>query len=335
MRQLRQSGTYPASTAGGPGRTQTRFDALSRRLAGPTTAPVVSGPVSEGQVAPAFEVVDLDGMPVTLWSLLDPARPLMLVFINPTCASCHESLEDIRGWQRMYRDRLAIVVISTGDVAANRALSAHHGIEPVLLQREREVVRAYGLVMAPGAVVVQPDGRIGRAPNYGPDAIRQLMADTLGMVVPPASEADLLPVTRGDQAPRIDRPDLDGRLVDLDTYLGAPFLLLFWDPGCPFCQRLLPHILTFEQASMRIPLVVISEGDVTANGGLGFASPLVRVDRRTIAQAFGATVTPAAVLIGAQGTVASGVAQGAQAVRAYVDRCHVSDVTPVDHRPEA
>lgn len=334
MRQLRQSGTHPASSAAESGRTQSRFDALSRRFAAPRTSTVAPAPVVEGQLAPAFEVVDLGGMPVTLRSLLDPFRPLLLVFINPTCNSCKESLHDIGGWQRMYRDRLAIVVISTGDVEANRALTARHGIEPVLLQREREVVRAYGLTMAPGAVVVQPDGRIGRGPGYGPDAIRQLVADTLGEVVSPAPDA-VLPVARGDRAPRIDRPDLNGMVVDLDAYLGAPFLLLFWDPGCPFCQRLLPKIRAFEQATTRVRLVVISEGDVDANRGLGLASLVVRDDQRAIARAFGATVTPAAVLIGAKGTVASAVAQGAQGVSAYVERCHVPVVTPTDQYPNA
>ncbi len=311
------------------------MDALSRRLATPRAATVVPSPIAMGEVAPAFEVVALDGTPVTLRSLLDPVRPLMLVFINPTCDSCKESLHDISGWQRMYRDRLAIVVISTGDVEANHALTALHGIEPVLLQREREVVTAYGLLMAPGAVVVQPDGRIGQGPGYGPDAIRKMVGDTLGMAVPPGPAGALPPATRGDQAPRIDRPDLDGRLIDLDAYQGAPVLLVFWDPGCPFCKQLLPHILSFEQATTRVRMVVISEGDVAANRGLGLASPVVRDDHREIARAFGATVTPAAVLIGAKGTVASGVAQGAQAVRGYVDRCQVPVITPVDHRSEA
>ncbi len=139
---------------------------------------------------------------------------------------------------------------------------------------------------------------------------------------------DIHAVSYGEPAPRIRRTDLEGKVVDLALFQGEPILLLFWSPGCGYCQELLPYILAFEQATTRVRMIVISGGSVSVNQELGFASPVVLDDDHAIGQAFGVTGTPAAVLIGAKGPVASAVARGSVAVREYVDRCHVPEMTP-------
>jgi len=279
-------------------------------------------------------VTDLDGRQDTLTSLLDPVKPLLLVFTNPTCTSCHEALGDIGGWQHVYGDRLDIAVISTGEATTNRPLAAEHGLQRLFLQRDRELIKRYGLTMAPAAVMVQPDGRITADPHYGQAAIRQLVAGTLGVDVAPAPpEAQM--VRRGDPAPRIDGVDLNGKPVSLDDYLGSPFLLVFWDTGCGYCEQLLPRIRAFEYATTRVPLIVVSKGPITANQALRLSSPIVIDEERTIAQSYGISGSPAALLIGSGGLVASAVANGAQAVGAYIDRCHVPVITPFEPRPDA
>ncbi len=326
------SRTRQGPTPGLQGRLQMRFDALTRRLAGATPVETAAEAEAEtdlaGQTAPSFALVDLEGARVTLESLLAPRIPLLLVFVDPHCSTCHEFLPDLGSWQRVYHDRLAIALISTGEPATNRAMTAEYGIQPVLLQRELEVVEGYGLLMAPAAVLVRPDGRIDVGPRYGPHRIRQLVADALGLILPSAPALKFQPVSRGEPAPRLHRPDLEGNVVDLSSFLGEPILLLFWSPGCGYCQELLAHILAFEQASTRLRLVVISGGSVAVNRELGFASPVVLDDDRTIAHSYGVSGTPAAVLIGAKGTVASEVARGAVAVLAHIDRCHVPEMTP-------
>lgn len=327
-----QSRTLQHRASGAPNRLQAWFDGLTRRLAG--AAPVEPNAEAEGetdlagQSAPPFTLVDLEGQSFTLASLLAPAKPLLLVFTDPRCATCHEFLPDIGGWQRVYGDRLAIALVSTGEPATNRAMTAEYGIQPVLLQRELEVIEAYGLLQAPAAVLIQPDGRIAAGPRYGTQSIRQLVADTLGLVVPPPPVLEIQAVSRGDPAPRVRRPDVEGNVVDLAAFEGEPVLLLFWSPGCGYCQELLPHVLAFEQATTRTRLLVISGGSIGVNQELGFISPVVLDDDRVIAQSFGVTGTPAAVLIGSRGAVVSEVARGAVAVRAYVDRCHVPEMTP-------
>ncbi len=327
------SPTNSSSTAA-PARFHTWFGGLARRLTDATPTIGEHRPSLAGTRAPDFTVTDLDGTRVTLTSLLDPVKPLLLVFINPTCTSCHEALGDIGGWRHVYGDRLDIAVISTGEATTNRPLAAEHGLQRLFLQRDRELIKRYGLAMAPAAVVVQPDGRIAADPHYGQAAIRQLVAGTLGVDVAPAPP-EVQTVRRDDPAPRIDGVDLNGKPVSLDDYLGAPFLLLFWDPGCGYCEQLLPRIRAFEHATTRVPLVVVSKGSVIANQALRLSSPIVIDDERTIAGAYGISGTPAALLIGAKGMVASEAANGAQAVGAYIDRCHVPVITPIDHRPDA
>lgn len=322
------------SPAAAPARLHTWFGGLARRLTGTPPTTGVLPPSLAGTRAPAFTVTDLAGTRVTLTSLLDPGKPLLLVFINPTCTSCHEALGDIGGWQHVYGDRLDIAVISTGEAITNRPLAAEHGLQRLFLQRDRELIKRYGLTMAPAAVVVQPDGRIAADPHYGQAAIRQLVAGTLGVDVAPAPP-EVRTVRRDDPAPRIDGEDLNGKTVSLDDYLGAPFLLVFWDPGCGYCEQLLPRIRAFEYATTRVPLVVVSTGSITANQALHLSSPIVLDNERTITGAYGISGTPAALLIGAKGMVASEVANGAQAVGAYIDRCHVPVITPFEPRPDA
>lgn len=265
--------------------------------------------------APPFDLAVLGGGRVTLDALLARAKPLLLIFAEPRCGPCYDILPDIGGWQRVYGDRLTIVLVSTGAPESNLAMTAEYGIAPVLLQAEREVQEAFGLFQAPAAVLVQPDGRVSGGPRYGANAVRRLVAETLGLALPEAPRREIQAVGIGQAAPAIRRPDLAGNVVDLAAYLSAPTLLLFWSPGCPHCQSLLPEIKAFERAPGRPRTVIVSRGPGALNQEAGFASPVVLDDDQTIARAFGASGTPAAVLLDGRGVVATPVARGATGVR--------------------
>jgi len=328
------SRTLPRPAPGPQGRLQGWFDSLTKRMAAAPSAPVAAADIDlAGQTAFPFALVGLDGMTVRLGEVLDEVRPLLLVFVDPRSGACHEFMPDIGGWQRVYHDRLAIVLVSTGDPETNRAMTADYGIAPVLLQRDLEVIDAYGLMMAPAAVLVGTDGRIVAGPQYGPQAIRERVAHTLGLIVPPPPALEAVVIGRGDPAPPLRKPDLEGNIVDLDAFQGEPVLLLFWSPGCGYCQELLPHVLAFEQVTMRTRLLVISGGAIGVNQDLGFSSPVVLDDDHAIAQSFGVMGTPAAVLVGSRGNIVSDVARGAVAVRAYVDRCQMPEMTPFPDQP--
>ena len=63
-------------------------------------------------------------------------------------------------------------------------------------------------------------------------------------------------------------------------------------------------------------LLVVSAGTEEANEAMELSSPVVLDQRFSIGRAFGAGVTPSAVLIDEEGKISSEVAVGAQAVLA-------------------
>lgn len=307
-----------------------RLDGLGRSLASPSATVADRSSLLDalkGERAPGFSLPNLEEERVTLDALLAPGKPLMLVFAEPRCGPCYEVLPDLGGWQRVYGDRLAIALVSSGEPETNAAMTSPSGIAPVLMQHDMEVVMAYGLVQAPAAVLIQPDGRISAGPRYGTRAIRQLVADTLGLILPPAPEVVTTTVGIGQRVPSLRRPDLRGNLIDLATPQGTPTLMLFWSPGCTHCQELLPTILATERLAHRPRMIVVSRGPAGLTDAPGFTSPVIFDDDRAIAHIFGVEGTPAAVVLDGQGNVASHVFGGEHRVRALLDR--IASSTPV------
>src|SRR5437588_2204796 len=46
----------------------------------------------------------------------------------------------------------------------------------------------------------------------------------------------------GAVAPPFELPDLEGKTRRLADYLGAPFVLGFFNPGCGFCSQMSPQL---------------------------------------------------------------------------------------------
>ena len=92
--------------------------------------------------------------------------------------------------------------------------------------------------------------------------------------------------------------------------------MLFWNPGCGFCQQMLPDLKEWEtNAPEDAPkLLVVSAGSKEANKEMGLTSPVILDQQFTAGRAFGVSGTPSAVLVDAEGRIASEVAVGAPAV---------------------
>src|SRR5204863_10189587 len=90
--------------------------------------------------------------------------------------------------------------------------------------------------------------------------------------------------------------------------------------GCGFCQRMLDDIKAWEaEPRQGAPkLVVVSAGPAETNREQGFRSVLGLDEAFTGGKAFGAAGTPSAVLVDAEGNVASTVAVGADQVLALL-----------------
>ena len=101
--------------------------------------------------------------------------------------------------------------------------------------------------------------------------------------------------------------------------------MLFWNPGCGFCQQMLADLQAWEEhpptgAPKDAPkLLVVTTGSVEENKALGLRSTVVLDQSFKVGSMFGANGTPMAVLVDAQGKIASEVVGGAPAVLALAN----------------
>jgi peroxiredoxin/uncharacterized membrane protein YphA (DoxX/SURF4 family) len=298
------------------GRLLLRIEALETRLgqAPPQPGAPAAG-LAVGSPAPSFELPNLAGKTKTLQKLRSLGKPLVLLFTDPGCGPCTALLPDVAKWQREHVGKLQVALISRGTVEANRAKVTEPGVTTVLLQKDHEISEAYKAFGTPSAVLVRQDGTIGSPVAQGADAIRALITTTLN---PPAA-APRPPAGPkiGEPAPDFSLPDLAGKTVKLSDFRGKPTLVLFWRPSCGFCARMLPDLKAWEtKARNGAPkLLVVSTDSAADNKAMGLRSTVV-LDKGgiNVGSKFGAGGTPMAVLVDAEGKIASELAAGAPAV---------------------
>ena len=336
------------------GRLLVRVEALEARLGVDAAAPSGNGAqpaagLPVGSQAPPFSLEGLHGETLTLGSLRSSGKPVMLIFTDPNCGPCTAMLPEIGRWQEEYADKLVVSLVSRGKPEENRAKMGEHGLSRVLLQKDWEVSEAYRVGGTPSAVLVRPDGTIGSAVVGGAEAIGSLVAYAVGertqlpMHHPQAqgqtrgepcpdcgkvhAAAPTLPAASkvGEPAPEIKLPDLKGNTVGLEDFRGEETLVLFWNPGCGFCKQMLPDLKEWEASAQEgAPrLLVVSAGSDEANEGMGLTSTVVLDQQFSVGRAFGASGTPSAVLVDAEGNVASEVAVGAPGVLELAGTRHV------------
>ena len=73
-------------------------------------------------------------------------------------------------------------------------------------------------------------------------------------------------------APALSLPDLDGNTVDLESFKGDKTMMVFWNPGCGFCKRMIEDIKAWEANPPEgaPKLLLVSTGAVEANREHGF-----------------------------------------------------------------
>ena len=278
---------------------QANSPALNPASNGKAAAPPLPQGRAVGAPAPAFELPTAAGGRASLGDLLAPGKLLILLFMDPACEACRALLPDVKRWRESQSELLEFAIFSRGTPKKNQQKFGAEGLPPVLLQEKYEVSDLYSALATPSAVVVRPDGRIGSPVASGSDAIKALVSDTIEM-----------PYSR--PAPPLRLPDLDGQTVDLKEFQGQETLVLFWNPGCGFCERMLPEVKAWEEtATSTTPrLLVVSTGTPEVNRAMGFRSTVVLDENFRTGQAFGAGGTPSAMLVDAEGRVASVVAVG-------------------------
>ena len=235
------------------------------------------------QVGPEVGLAPGTPAPAALDDQLARGLPLLLVFTSPGCGPCEALLPRVSEWGRDHADRLTVAVRSDDDL-----------------------YDAFEVHGTPSAVLVAPDGTIDSWVASGGDAIEALVDRFV--------DAPGLPL--GAPAPELELPALDGDRVKLADLQGRDTLLLFWNPDCGFCRSMHDDVLAWEATANGVTpqLVVVSSGPEEATRAEGFRSRVLLDAEFAAGAAFGTGGTPTAVLVGADGRVASGVVAGADAV---------------------
>lgn len=327
------------------GRLLLRVEALeaNANVAAPALPTGANAPgLAAASLAPAFEIPDLRGQLVPLRSLLAAQKPLILLFLDPHCGPCNTLLPEIAAWQHDHVATINIIPITRANADATRLTEA--GVRNVLLQTEFEVAQSFGVKSTPSAVVVRADGRISGSVTAGVDAIRSLVATLATSQAAPAiplpktatnahangdcncgkngangsaTPASVLSAAkRGDLVPSFALPDLNGTMRDQTSLNGDSTMLLFWNPGCGFCRRMLDDLKAMEtdRGTGAPKLLLISTGTVETNEAMGLQSPILLDTDFGVSRLFGVRGTPSAVLVDTDGRIASEVAAGREAV---------------------
>ena len=282
--------------------------------------PVEGLPV--GAPAPDFSLAALNGAQISLPDLLAKGNPVLLLFISPNCNPCKALLPLLRVWQRDYAGQLTIALLSKGEPKEIENRIAKYDAEYLLLQAESNVADAYQALWTPAAVVISREGKIASQATYGDEAIRALVTHTVttmsaasngnGHQPQIAVGSSLFKV--GESAPRFSLPDLQGKTVNAEDLLGRASMLLFWDPGCPFCQAMTEDLKRWEEktpnGAPQLVLVMSGNEEAIREKGSAFKSLVLSDTEFDIGPMFGTNSTPSAVLLDGEGRIASSLAKG-------------------------
>lgn len=287
-----------------------------------------------GAKAPDFTLAGLNGETLTLARLRSNGLPVLLLFMDSACGPCNSLLPQIATWQRELANTLTIGLICSGDEQANRTKAVKHSLTNVLLAGGDEVARRYLYVGTPSALIVTADGAIATHLAAGVDAIRSLVTQgrdgqnafgELSAIPAHQNNANgsrstgTTPLPVGTLAPTFTLSDAHDAEVRLEDYRGREALVVFWNPSCGFCQRLLPDLEGWErdQNEATSPqLLIVSTGSAAQNGELSLRSPVLQDSKSSVMARFGVSGTPIAILIDADGRISSSPLVGGSAVMA-------------------
>jgi peroxiredoxin len=130
--------------------------------------------LAPGTPAPDFRLPRVDGGELSLSEFR--GRPVLLVFSDPNCGPCDALVPRLERLART--ENVAVVMVSRGDLAANRAKVAQHRLTfPVGLQRHWEISREYAMFATPIGYWIDPEGVVAAPVAMGPDAILALLSE--------------------------------------------------------------------------------------------------------------------------------------------------------------
>jgi peroxiredoxin len=258
-----------------------------------------------GTPAPEFELPSLAGKRASLAELLALDRRLVLLFAHPSCGPCEALLPEVATWQTEHEEQLTLAIVSEGAPKENRRVFERYGFRHIVLQDGTAVSDAYQAFGTPAAVVVEADGSIGSGVAAGADAIRELVANAA------AAPVAVRVAGLGEVAPAFSARSAAGETVESAQFKGQDVTLVFWSPDCGFCRAAVDDVVRWDHD---VQLAIVSAGRDDELIARGLRAPFLIDERGEIGRSFGASGTPMAVRIAADGTIASDVAAGKSAI---------------------
>lgn len=130
----------------------------------------------------------------------------------------------------------------------------------------------------------------------------------------------------GQQAPDFELSSLTGDRVSLPALrsAGRPVLLFFTHPNCGPCDEVLPDVARWQREyADQVTIAAISHGPIDVNRAKaekhGLRTVLLQKELE-VNEAYDVAGTPAAVLVGADGRIASRIGNGAEGVEGLVQQ---------------
>jgi len=149
------------------------------------------------------------------------------------------------------------------------------------------------------------------------------VASAAGWLGPPAWRRWLERV--GTSVDGFALPGADGAVWTLDDLVGRgrPVVLVFSTPHCGGCETMMPDVARWQQTEdARLTMAVVSGGPAAASVAKAEQYGLRRLlvdEQQTVFRSFGVTVTPTAVLVNPDRTVAAAPALGAGEIERLVE----------------
>jgi peroxiredoxin len=322
------------------GRILLRLESIERQLAerAPARRPEPAG-LPVGTLAPDFELPDLLGARHKFSEYR--GRDSLLIFFNPNCGFCTKMAGELAALPVTGGDGMATpLVVTTGDVAENRALVEKYGIRCVVLRQEQmEVASQFRAHGTPMGYRIDAAGRIASELTIGAESLLQLAGAIAPRPSAPVasgngaahhghepdpslarSRLNRSGLKAGTVAPDFRLPRLGGGELTLNELRGRRVLLVFSDPACGPCEELAPRLEELHQERSDLHVIVVSRREIDANRAkaakLGLSFPIVLQKHWEISREYGMFATPIGYLIDEQGIIARDVAVGVEPILA-------------------
>ncbi|HEX6124584.1 MAG TPA: redoxin domain-containing protein [Pyrinomonadaceae bacterium] len=282
-----------------------------------------------GSPFPDFELPNTSNGTVRLKDVLAKGRPAMFFFVSPTCEPCRALLPDMERWEAELGEKVNFVLVSNGSVEANREKLSGVFDEEVILQKSREIADAVRARWTPTALFVRSDGTIGSHLAAGDVAIRELIEKVRSADLSGDSVYFVTGTDNGSRQPKIGEtlpdfslPDINGREIKAADFRGKKTLAVFWSLTCPHCTAMMNDLKAWNDSRGEEDpeLLVFSDGEAADHKGVELRAPILLDKGYKTAEKLGMFGTPSAVVLDADGRIASETGVGAANIWALLGR---------------